>query len=68
MIKTMGLLKRKPGMSREDFIDYYETRHAPLAVEIQTTMKRYIRRYLSPLVYPLTGTVLEPAYEVLTEV
>ena len=30
MFKVMVMIKRKPGMSMADFINYYETRHAPL--------------------------------------
>jgi len=67
MFKAMVLLKRKPGMTLKEFIDYYETRHAPLGVKYQTKMSRYIRRFLHPLPYPLDGKILEPAYDVLTE-
>ena len=34
MIKTIAFLKRKAGLSREAFIRYYETRHAPLILSI----------------------------------
>ena len=67
MFKAMVLLKRKPGMSLEDFIDYYETKHAPLGIKYQTSMKRYIRHYLHPLPYGLTGVLAEPEHDVLTE-
>jgi hypothetical protein len=30
-VTVVTLLKRKPGMSREAFIEYYEARHAVLA-------------------------------------
>lgn len=35
-IKQVALLRRKSGMSREDFIAYYENNHAPLAERILT--------------------------------
>lgn len=35
-IKQIALLRRKPGMSRDDFISYYENNHAPLAERILT--------------------------------
>lgn len=35
-IKQIALLRRKPGMSRDDFIAYYENNHAPLAERILT--------------------------------
>ena len=33
-IRVTGLLKMRPGLSRADFIDYYEGRHVPLALEV----------------------------------
>jgi len=33
MVKTIALIKRKPGLSREEFIRHYEEVHAPLALK-----------------------------------
>lgn len=68
MFKVMVMLKRKPGLSLQDFIDYYENNHAPLGVKYQTKMKRYIRHYLHAAPYPLDGTIVEAEYDVLTEI
>lgn len=35
-IKLIGTLRKKPGISRTDFIDCYETVHAPLALRLLT--------------------------------
>jgi len=67
MFKAMVLLKRKAGLSLEQFIDHYEGSHAPLGVKYQTKMVRYLRHYLHPSPYPLDGTVVEAEYDVLTE-
>ena len=31
MHKVAALIKRKPGLTRAEFMDYYERSHAPLA-------------------------------------
>lgn len=67
MFKSVVLLKRKPGTTLKEFIDYYETTHAPLGVKYQTKMKRYIRHFFHPAPYPLDGVKLDPEYDVMTE-
>ena len=46
MFKVMVMIKRKRkrGMSMADFIDYYETRHAPLGASKVPNLKRYVDR------------------------
>lgn len=46
MIKTIALLKRKPGMSREAFIEYYESRHAPFIRAMLPGIVEYLRNYI----------------------
>ena len=67
MFKVIALLKRKPGMSIDAFIDHYERQHAPLGLRYLTVADRYVRHYLHPMPYPLDGRVAEPDYDVLTE-
>jgi uncharacterized protein (TIGR02118 family) len=47
-VKVVTLLKRKPGMSREDFVRYYEARHAVLATQLVPGMLDYRRTYITP--------------------
>ena len=47
MIKRMGFIKAKSGLSREQFRHYYETTHAPLAARLFPMLKAYRRNYLS---------------------
>lgn len=47
-------LKRKPGMSMEEFRDYYETSHAPLAVKhMGHLIKDYRRNYAQDRLTPV---------------
>ena len=46
MHKVLVFLKRKPGMSVEDFRAYYENNHAPLCEKYLAGVSRYVRRYV----------------------
>lgn len=46
MIKAIALLRRKDGLSREAFIAYYETRHAPLIRTLLPHIVDYHRNYV----------------------
>ncbi len=48
MFKQLCLLTRKPGMSMEDFIDYYGNKHAPLLAPMMPQALRYVRRFVQP--------------------
>jgi len=61
MIKTIALIKRKPGMSSEDFVKYYEEHHAPLALK-HLTFSKYVRNY--PVAMPGTD---QPDFDCITE-
>jgi uncharacterized protein (TIGR02118 family) len=62
MIKTIALIKRKPGMSMEDFARHYEEVHAPLALTHFPTFRKYVRNY----VVAMPGTD-EPDFDCITE-
>lgn len=68
MIKMIVLLKRKAGLTREQFIARYEGGHAKLAEKHLTNAVRYVRRYLEPLPELFTGDTIEPEHDVITEV
>ena len=46
MIKAISLLKRKPGISLEEFSKHYEEVHVPLAMK-HFPFKRYARNYIA---------------------
>jgi hypothetical protein len=49
MIKLVTLLKRRPGMSKADFIAYYEAHHRRIGEQVLSGYAvRYVRRYLEP--------------------
>ncbi len=61
-------LKRRPGMSVEEFRDYYENVHTKVAGKYtQPGMIHYARRYLDPLPHLDTKEVHEPEFDVITE-
>jgi uncharacterized protein (TIGR02118 family) len=48
MIKVIGLLKRKPGMSHQEFSDYWFSKHAPLGQRIappDALSARYVQNH-----------------------
>ena len=68
MAKLVCFLKRRKGMSFDEFVKYYETRHAPLAAPYMTNARHYTRRYLQPSSNP-TNTVAPAAdFDVITEI
>lgn len=45
-MKMIVLFRRKPGLTPEQFRDYYENQHAPLALKLFPYMQRYRRNYI----------------------
>ena len=66
--RSVVLLKRKPGMTLDEFITYYENRHAPLGVKHVPVFSRYRRLFLRPFGKAIAGLTTLPAYDVVTEV
>ena len=65
MVKLVFMLKRKPGMSREDFLRYYEQHHARLGEKYVPNAVRYVRRFIDPMAGPSGGG--DADFDVLTE-
>jgi EthD domain len=68
MLKQVVLLKRRDGMSMEQFIDYYENHHAKLGEKYMPLARRYLRRYVRPEKNPITGEVVELDFDVVMEI
>ena len=45
MIKVVTLLKRKPGLSSDDFSRYWREQHAPLALHDHPVMIKYVQNH-----------------------
>jgi len=67
MFKIMVLLKHRPDLSMEQFIERYEADHAPAHVRRQHHMKRYRRYYLRGVPYALDGKETEPHYDLVSQ-
>lgn len=69
MFKTIGLLKRRPGMSVEEFRDYYESNHRVIGEKyLKGNAEHYMRRFLTPSGSFETGEQVEAEYDVVLEV
>jgi uncharacterized protein (TIGR02118 family) len=73
MIKFVALLKKKPGMSREALIEYYETKHVPLIRECIPSLYEYTRSYVMPEHMFVAGHNADvapppPVFDVITEI
>ena len=65
--KILLFMRRRQGMTRKAFRDYYEAHHVPLALKSSNGLYRYVRRYLEPLPRVETGTGEDLGYDVITE-
>ncbi len=48
MLKVMAFLVKRPGISSEELIDYYENRHVPMILSLAPPPARYTRNYIQP--------------------
>jgi hypothetical protein len=65
-VTVVTLLKRKAGMSREAFIQYYESRHAVLATQLVPGLIDYRRMYLDPGQMAFGMPAHSPGFDVIT--
>ncbi len=62
MPKLIMFIKRKPGLSFDDFRSHYEQVHAPLAKSLLVHLSDYARNFLRPF-----AGQPEPPYDCITE-
>ncbi|RLC96922.1 MAG: EthD family reductase [Chloroflexi bacterium] len=67
MVKEMVLVKRKPGLSREEFIRQYEEVMAPLMLKHCPGIKKYARNYVRTKLMAPPG-MEELEFDCITEV
>ena len=67
MVKFTILLKRKPGLTHEAFVDHHRNRHAALFMSLPV-VKAHVRRYVQEHALPVELPGLPPAkYDGVTE-
>jgi len=67
MIKAVLLLRRKPGMSREDFIAHYDQVHGPLTLRLVPGIAEYRRLFVNPGPSPFGHPDAQLDFDVVTE-
>lgn len=72
MFKQICFFRKRPDLTMEEFIDYYENQHSQLQERIGKpsipNAVRYIRRYLTPVRNPVTGQIHDPGYDCVMEI
>lgn len=73
MLKQICFFKKRPDMTMDEFMDYYENQHSQLSKKLGAkpaipNAVRYVRRYLVPEKNPVTGQIHEPAYDCIMEI
>lgn len=73
MLKQICFFRKRPDMTIEEFMDYYENQHSQLAKKTGAKPAipgavRYVRRYLVPEKNPVTGEVHDPGYDCIMEI
>ncbi|MET1756424.1 EthD domain-containing protein [Novosphingobium sp. RD2P27] len=73
MFKQICFFRKRPDMSLDEFMDYYENQHSQLAKKMGAkpalpNAVRYVRRYLTPETNPVTGEVHDCGYDCIMEI
>ncbi len=73
MFKQICFFRKRPDMTMEQFMDYYENQHSQLSkrqgrAPSIPNAKRYVRRYLTPEKNPVTGQVIDPGFDCIMEI
>jgi hypothetical protein len=73
MFKQLCFFRKRPDMSMEAFLDYYENVHSQLSKKMERSPSipgavRYVRRYLTPERNPVTGETIDPGYDCIMEI
>lgn len=68
MIKLVMPMKRRPGMTVQEFRDYYETKHRLIGEKyLKGYVSKYMRRFTNPT-RDRDGELRDPEYDVFLEI
>jgi len=67
MFKSIALLKCKDGLSREEFIAYYENNHVPLIRRLLPGIRGYRRNFIEPEGAFVSADAAARDFDVITE-
>ncbi len=67
-MKQVSMMKRRPDLSMDEFINYYENHHARIGEALFAKARRFVRRYVQPQKNPLTGETVELDFDVIMEI
>jgi uncharacterized protein (TIGR02118 family) len=67
MYKVIALLARRADLTHAAFVDYYESRHAPLILELMPGIQGYRRNFLDPAGMIVQAGGATPDFDVVTE-
>ena len=48
MIKSLTFIKKKPGLSKEEFLRYWKEKHGPLAARVVPGLRKYVQCHPVP--------------------
>lgn len=73
MLKQLCFFRKRPDMTMDQFIDYYENQHSQLSKRMGRApslpgAQRYVRRYLVPESNPVTGETIDPGFDCVMEI
>jgi hypothetical protein len=73
MFKQICFFRKRPDMTMDEFLDYYENQHSQLSKRQGRApslpgAQRYVRRYLVPEKNPVTGEIHDPGYDCIMEI
>ncbi len=73
MFKQICFFRKRPDMTMDQFMDYYENQHSQLSKRMGRApslpnAQRYVRRYLVPETNPVTGEIHDPGYDCIMEI
>ena len=73
MFKQICFFRKRPDMTMEEFMDYYENQHSKLSQRMGRSPSipnatRYVRRYLKPEKNPITGEIHDSGYDCIMEI